>query len=149
METWALSGEILFPDGRFRAGHLVISDSIIAQIAPGSAPAGQRVREVAGWILPGFVDLQVNGGFGVDVTSQPARLPDLARALPRTGVTAFLPTVITSPIERYPEILTALTRASAKVEGAQPLGVHLEGPYLSPQRPGARLDIEVPTRAYA
>ena len=137
METWALSGEILFPDGRFRSGHLVISGSIIAQIAPGPAPAGQQVREVAGWILPGFVDLQVNGGFGVDVTSQPSRLPDLARALPRTGVTAFLPTVITSPIGKYPQILPALTRASTEAEGAQPLGVHLEGPYLSPQRPGA------------
>ena len=137
METWALSGEILFPDGCFRYGHLVISGSIIAQIAPGPAPVGQQVREVAGWIVPGFVDLQVNGGFGVDVTSQPSRLPDLARALPRTGVTAFLPTVITSPIGKYPQILPALTRASVEAEGAQPLGVHLEGPYLSPQRPGA------------
>jgi len=137
METWALSGEILFPDGCFRSGYLVISDSIIAQVGYGPAPASLEARKVVGWILPGFIDLQINGGFGVDLTSHPARLPDLARALPRTGVTAFLPTIITSPIERYPEILTTLMQANAEAEGAQPLGVHLEGPYLSPQRSGA------------
>lgn len=140
-----MSGEILFPDGQFRPGHVLISGPAISQVAPGPAPAGLEVwqacpepgRRVAGWVLPGFIDLQVNGGFGVDLTSEPARLPELARALPRTGVTSFLPTIITSPIERYPELLTTLTRAAAETEGAQPLGVHLEGPYLSPQRPGA------------
>lgn len=45
METWALSGEILFPDGCFRSGHLVILGSIIAQIAPGW-PAGSRGRRL-------------------------------------------------------------------------------------------------------
>jgi N-acetylglucosamine-6-phosphate deacetylase len=62
---------------------------------------------------------------------------DVAARLPETGVTAFLPTVITSPFEEYPKRLAEIREASRRATGAQVLGVHLEGPYLNPSKRGA------------
>ena len=62
---------------------------------------------------PGFIDLQVNGGFGVEVGDDAEAIRVLARRLPETGVTAFLPTIITAPTEFYP-------RAIAAFEGLEP-----------------------------
>jgi N-acetylglucosamine-6-phosphate deacetylase len=90
--------------------------------------------------IPGFVDLQVNGFVGVDFSS-----PDLTeesfvhacRALLGRGTTAFLPTIITSPVEVYARNLPILARGIALPEFQGRLtGIHLEGPFISPQ-PGA------------
>lgn len=90
----------------------------------------------ASYVFPGFVDLQVNGGFGVTVGDDPEAFRTLARRLPETGVTAFLPTAVTAPSDAYPRIFDAF-EASRDAPGARMPGLHLEGPYLSPQRPGA------------
>ena len=88
-----------------------------------------------GWICPGFIDLQINGAGGIDVTTQPDRIAELGALLPRHGVTAFLPTVITcTPDARAAAVATWPIPAAA---GAVPLGLHLEGPMLSPARRGA------------
>ncbi|HOU40997.1 MAG TPA: hypothetical protein PK829_06985 [Promineifilum sp.] len=78
---------------------LVDGARVVAAGGPELAvPAGAAVRDAAGLLLaPGFIDLQVNGGFGLDFTADPETIWDVAAALPRFGVTAFLPTVITSP----------------------------------------------------
>ena len=89
-----------------------------------------------GLIAPGFVDLQVNGAFGSDVGPDPAALAAISGALPSTGVTAYLPTAITWPLDRYPGLFEAVGEAAA-APGARILGVHLEGPFLAPSRPGA------------
>lgn len=90
-------------------------------------------------VAPGLVDLQVNGLAGIDLTLEPERLGEVAAALPRHGVTAFAPTLISCP----PSVVT---RAIAAVKafrsdpwrgGARVLGLHLEGPFLNPARPGA------------
>ncbi len=52
-----------------------------------------------GHVLAGLVDIQVNGAYGFDFTTDPTSIWDVARLLPRHGVTAFLPTVISSPVE--------------------------------------------------
>ena len=63
-------------------------------------PAGAEVIDAAGLILaPGFIDLQFNGAFGDDFTADPGTIWRVAEGLPRYGVTAFLPTIITSPLE--------------------------------------------------
>ncbi len=90
----------------------------------------------AACIAPGFIDVQVNGGFGVEVGENPEAIRTLAARLPETGVTAFLPTVITSPPAFYPKAVAAF-EAARDAPGACPLGLHLEGPFLSPQRHGA------------
>ncbi len=88
-------------------------------------------------VAPGYVDLQVNGAAGYDITSAPESIWDVGRALVRHGVTAFLPTVVTSPPETV-EHARAVLRAGPPPDylGAIPLGLHVEGPFLSPERRG-------------
>jgi N-acetylglucosamine-6-phosphate deacetylase len=89
-------------------------------------------------VAPGLVDLQVNGAGGVDVTAAPARLAEVGVELVRHGVTAYLPTVITAAPESRAAALAALDGARATPgQGAVPLGLHLEGPMISPERRGA------------
>lgn len=97
-------------------------------------------REVSGLICPGFIDLQINGSFGIDVGLDREGLMRLAAKLPQTGTTSFLPTAISWPVERYQGFLEELRNASTG-RGARMLGAHIEGPFLSPDRKGAH-DLE-------
>ena len=117
-------------------GHLVRGDVDVA---------GGRVRQVGltpigtGIAAPGFVDLQVNGFAGVDFLGADADgYASAGQALARTGVTAYQPTFITCPADRLQGALTTLTGVMRNPPQNAPriLGAHLEGPFLSPQRPG-------------
>lgn len=103
------------------------------------APADRL--DVSGLLVaPGFVDLQCNGAAGVDLVAEPEGLWTLATALPRWGVTAWLPTVISAPAEVRARALAALRRGPPPARRgplARPLGLHLEGPFLAPERAGA------------
>jgi N-acetylglucosamine-6-phosphate deacetylase len=123
-------------DGRWVAGDVAVVDGVIEAVG---LPAARGGRLAA----PGLVDLQVNGFAGVDLMSaEVEELHDLARALPPHGVTAWLPTLITAPVTDTERALDRLTEAFAAPDagrgdgGARSLGVHLEGPYLSPRRLG-------------
>jgi N-acetylglucosamine-6-phosphate deacetylase len=121
-------------------GHVLVDGSRIIAVEPGPLPGppdGAEVIDVDGaWLSPGFIDLQINGAFGIDVTTEPHRIGELGAGLVRSGVTSFLPTVITAPSERRTAALDAWA-ARASGPGAVPLGLHLEGPMLSPARRGA------------
>ena len=81
--------------------------------------------------LPGFVDLQVNGFAGVDFNFPGLLVDDIHRAcaaIRATGVTRFLPTLITAAVEPC----SRLARLIADVDDAAIAGIHLEGPYISP-----------------
>ena len=100
------------------------------------------------FLLPGFIDLQINGAYGIDVMSASiGELLKLSECLTREGVTAWLPTVITAPLEtiercdqviaRAMEAQGTASRDSGGAAGATILGMHLEGPFISPHRLGA------------
>jgi N-acetylglucosamine-6-phosphate deacetylase len=136
VSAFTLRGDILLGRGfahgelRIEAGHIVGIER-----TPARGVEHPPVYEAA-YIAPGFVDLQVNGGFGVEVGEDPEAIRTLAARLPETGVTAFLPTIITSPSAFYPKAIAAF-EAAKDAPGARPLGLHIEGPFLSPQRHGA------------
>jgi N-acetylglucosamine-6-phosphate deacetylase len=98
------------------------------------AAAGLPVNGGRGIAVPGFVDLQVNGFAGVDFLGADADgYATAGDALLETGVTAYLPTFITSP---EPELVDALRALPSELHGPRILGAHLEGPFLSPRRLG-------------
>jgi N-acetylglucosamine-6-phosphate deacetylase len=119
-------------DGVVVEGDVVVGDGRVLEV--GVAPAGEH-----GLAVPGFVDLHINGIVGVDFLSTGVEGYRAAGvALAATGVTGYLPTFITSPMGDYPQALAVAAEALADdAPGARVLGVHLEGPYLSPRWPGA------------
>ena len=123
-------------EGSFVAADLASAAGLV--VPPVSAEAAVVVDAEGLLVAPGYVDLQCNGGLGIDLAVEPERLWELAALLPRFGVTAWLPTIVTTPpgvVERALETLAA--GPPARWQGAVPLGLHLEGPFLSPQQPGA------------
>ncbi len=135
MRSRTLAGRTLLSNGTFSEATVRVRDGRIDAIDAGIDSRADIVTP--GWIIPGLIDLQVNGGFGFDVTTDPTTTSALAHRLPETGVTSFLPTVITSALESYPPLLRAFEQSIREAHGANILGVHLEGPYLNPQRAGA------------
>ena len=126
--------EVLGPSGPERRDLAIVEGLVADDPADGCEELEAEGLTVA----PGFVDLQCNGGHGIDLASQPERLWDLSALLPRHGVTAWLPTIVTSPPETTDRALAVL--AAGPPEGwlgAVPLGLHLEGPFLSPEHRGA------------
>ena len=134
-----LGVEAAVVDGRLVRGDVEVADGRVA----GYGLVSSNGRGVA---VPGFVDLQVNGFSGVDFFEADADgYRRAGEALLETGVTAYLPTFITAPEE---QLLAALREVPASSDGPRVLGVHLEGPFLSPLRlgihpAGARRDPDV------
>jgi N-acetylglucosamine-6-phosphate deacetylase len=118
----------------------------VSSVDEGGAREGTTLE--AELVAPGLVDLQFNGGFGIEIGERAEDIVEVAQRLPATGVTAFLPTLVTLPEDAYPPALAAFADARRALKGAGPhavpLGLHLEGPFLSPDASGAhsRADIE-------
>ena len=111
----------------------------IAAIGDGAGGAAGHIVDLDGmWLVPGLIDIQVNGAAGHDTTDDPSSIWAVGEAIAATGVTAFLPTIVTAPEGRINEALRVLAAGPpAGYRGATVLGLHLEGPFLSPQRYGA------------
>ncbi|MDE3075080.1 MAG: N-acetylglucosamine-6-phosphate deacetylase, partial [Chloroflexota bacterium] len=130
----AIVGRLLGDSG-FRPGKLTLDGGRVAAVdfgdRFGAADADLFLPDHL--IGPGLIDLQVNGAAGRDFTSDPDGLHAAAGFLPSTGVTSFLPTVVSAPFD---QLLLALGRLSttgeAKPVEARALGIHLEGPFLHP-----------------
>jgi N-acetylglucosamine-6-phosphate deacetylase len=142
------------PQEEIRNPLLFIEDGTISTVcsrAEKPIPTDARVieftDEIDGAILaPGFVDIHMHGGAGLDVMhSPPSKLPDLNRFLAAHGVTGYFPTTVAEPLDQTCCALERLADAVEAAEGAtvageevqaRPLGIHLEGPFLSNQRRG-------------
>ena len=124
-----LGVEAAIVDGDLLRGDVEVVDGRI--LAVGLPP-----QQGGGIAAPGFVDLQVNGYGGVDFAAADAAGYEAAgEALLAGGVTSYQPTLITAPEESLLAALKELPRDEQA--GPRILGVHLEGPFLSPLRLGA------------
>ncbi len=122
-----------------RHAAVVIQDGQILHLQPRAGlPPGMPIESLPDgmWLVPGFIDLQVNGGGDVLFNDNPT--PDgiaaIAVAHRRYGTTGLLPTLITDTPEKMRQALTAVRQARKTQPGV--LGIHLEGPFLSPNRAG-------------
>jgi N-acetylglucosamine-6-phosphate deacetylase len=134
-----LGVEAALVDGSLVPGDVEIVDGRIGRVGVSSPNGRGRIA------APGFIDLQVNGFGGVDfLEADGAGYRRAGEALLETGVTGYLPTLITTPEE---ELVAAMREIPIVAEGPRILGIHLEGPFLSPIRlgthpPSARRDPE-------
>src|SRR5262245_49585444 len=119
MTAEIVEGAVLRPDGSFAPARLVIDGGVVVAREDGGSGSGL--------IAPGLVDLQVNGAAGVSVTDGPEALARVDAAMLDAGVTSWLATVMTTD------------DATAEAVVAAAPAVHLEGPFLSPDFPGAHL----------
>jgi N-acetylglucosamine-6-phosphate deacetylase len=128
---------------------LVVEDGTIAEVAARSSkevpPDATLVDFGDAAIAPGFFDIHIHGGAGVDVMrAAPSDLPRLSRFLTTHGVTGYFPTTVAAPLDSTCVALGQLAdaiEAAVIVSGdesvqARPLGIHLEGPFLSHKRRG-------------
>jgi N-acetylglucosamine-6-phosphate deacetylase len=135
----AVLAERIFDGDRWHANTAaLIRDGRIAGLAAwGEVPSGwpQMQLPTGSFLAPGFIDLQVNGGGGVLLNDQPTAdgMRAIAHAHRRFGTTGCLPTLITDTRERVQRAIAAARSVSGR-DGI--LGLHLEGPFISPQRPG-------------
>ncbi len=92
-----------------------------------------------GYIMPGFIDTHIHGigGKGADDADYKSIL-HMSEVLPQYGVTSFIPTCCTAAEEELTKKIKAIVKACGKEKGANILGIHLEGPFLSPERIGAQ-----------
>jgi len=115
-------------------------ESVRVVVEHGQFAAFEPVADAEGlpWLAPGFVDLQVNGYGGIELTGEflsPEQVAEVCHALAAHGVTSFLPTVTTHSREQMTTALRTIAAACDEDEdvAAQVAGIHVEGPYLSPE----------------
>jgi N-acetylglucosamine-6-phosphate deacetylase len=135
----ALIGATVFDGDRLlRDRAVVIADGRIADVVAETALAGGVERQrISGLLAPGLIDIQVNGGGGVLFNDQPTveGIAAIGAAHRRFGTTGFLPTLITDTADCMREAIGAAS-AAIQARSAGVLGIHLEGPFLNPERKG-------------
>ena len=143
---------IYTPDEVIEDGAVLVVDGRIQTIAPTSQielPERVSCIDATGLhLVPGFIDLQLNGAIGLDFTSEPRAIWPVAHYLPQTGVTSFLPTIITAPLTAVSSAQEIITSdPPSGFQGATPLGLHIEGPFLHPDKKGAHnpAHLQLPT----
>jgi N-acetylglucosamine-6-phosphate deacetylase len=147
MLTAYVHGRILTLDG-ILSGRALLSEKgrISALVAADSVPANAKLVDLnGGTLVPGFIDVQVNGGGGVLFNDTPTveGLAAIARAHARFGTTALMPTVISTDLDGIANCIAAVD--AAIVSGVPGIvGIHIEGPYLSPKRRGIHNPTEFP-----
>jgi N-acetylglucosamine-6-phosphate deacetylase len=119
--------------------YVVTDGDVVTEVGTGDPPRTADIELPDGVLVPGFVDLQVNGYYGIEFqVADAASWAAVASRLPETGTTAFVPTMITAPVG---ELAAALRTAAGFVPslagGARVLGVHVEGPFIATARRGA------------
>lgn len=139
MTTVALANARVLTDEGFRddVAVLVENGRIAGLVPPEHADADQGLDLDGGFLLPGFIDVQVNGGGGVLFNDDPsvASIREIGRAHRRFGTTGFLPTLISDDLDVVSRAVKATQEA---IESGVPgvLGIHIEGPFLNEARKG-------------
>src|SRR5437868_12379233 len=136
--------ELLTPLQRVDRPLVLIEDAIVTDVTSAQAreiPSGVQTMDLGDALLvPGFIDMHIHGGAGHDVMeARPESLEAVERLLCSHGVTTYFPTTVTAPLDvtlaALAGLADAIERAGARSGRAKPVGIHLEGPFISHARP--------------
>jgi N-acetylglucosamine-6-phosphate deacetylase len=137
------NARLVLPDAVLDRGALVMDGGTIADISatPIDRPRGADWHDLSGHIVvPGFIDVHVHGIEGADTLATATAVADMARRLPRYGVTGFCPTTVACTPSALRGVLAAV-RAARQAEApgdAAVLGAHLESNFINPEYRGAQ-----------
>jgi len=142
MRTVITASRLLTPDESIPDPVVVIEDGFITDMGPQSsveAPQGHRLNFPGAVLAPSFFDVHIHGSAGRDVMEgTPEAFATIGKFLARHGVGVFLATTVTAPVDTTLRSLEGMAaQISRDHNGASPLGIHIEGPFLSPHKKGA------------
>jgi N-acetylglucosamine-6-phosphate deacetylase len=144
MKTAFTARRLYTPAEEIQNPLLVVEDGLISDVSSRSAkeaPGNASLIDFGDAVLaPGFIDIHMHGGAGLDVMrASPSDLPRLGKFLIVHGVTGYFPTTVAAPLDAtytaLGQLADAIEANEASVQ-ARPLGIHLEGPFLSHKRRG-------------
>lgn len=152
MRRLVVLGTVVTPREVLPGHHVLVEDDRIAALGPGTPDvADAEVIDASGSLIaPGLIDLHVHGAAGHDtMDATPEAFDGMGRVFASHGVTSYLATTVSAPLESLHETIAAARDYRAPEDGALQLGLHLEGPYLNPDHRGAHrsADLRVPDPA--
>lgn len=152
-QEYALKGKVVADGQEIEDGLVIVQDRTIMYAGQANEYTKKLPEQVVtvenGWICPGFVDMHMHGIDGYDtMDGTPESIQAISTALARHGVTSFLATTMTAPYEQLEQVLVNIVHNSKDgLQGAQVVGIHLEGPWINPRYKGAQKEenIAIPT----
>ncbi len=149
----------IFLNGKFKLGSAVINNGILEDFIFGKSAKmkADKIIDLKGkYFAPKFVDTHIHGAFGFGADGKAEDLLNLSKALFKIGVGAFCPTLYPDAPSEMIKKLKSFAAVIGKEKGARIIGFHLEGPFLSPEKPGVMklkdikaIDINLIEKLYA
>lgn len=139
MERQLLKNANLYKDGRLTQGNLLIDAGKIEAVGAGVSADCETIDLQGAYLVPGFLDVHTHGAAGVDVNAADVDgLEKIGAFFATQGTTGWLASVLTDTEEQTLWCIDRIKQAASRpMQGAQLLGIHLEGPFLSPEYKGA------------
>lgn len=142
-DFWIINANIVTEQGIVQNGSIHVVGATIASIQKqgSTAPANAQIVDAnGGWLLPGFIDVHVHGGYGADfMDAKESSLDTITKFHSSTGTTSIVATSMTAPRHALDDVLESVDAYRKKdMPYAQVVGVHLEGPFLNPTKIGAQ-----------
>lgn len=141
MKTIIYNGRIICGDTIIPKGYVGVENGVITEIGSSGktkkTESAQWIDAEGNYVSPGFIDLHVHGVGLCDLYKNTVLgLEHMAKILASQGVTSFLPTLITAPLDKIIDTISII-KVHLDIPGAHILGVNLEGPYINPEKKGA------------
>ncbi len=145
---YIVNGKIILPDGILEGMALAFDKKICGFTDKADIPNGSEIIDACGgYVSPGLVDIHIHGYLGEDTSDGKAEgIKTMANGIMKNGVTSWCPTTMTvsmKEINTALDVVRSLKEESKDWQGAEILGVNLEGPFINPKKKGAQAETHI------